>query len=234
MKDSVDVVAWNPHVGNSEARVLDTLTAELTPRRPDIIALNEVRRHREALARWGLRNGYDVLQEMPLRDDPTKPKPEHGSSALLITEERPDLSPGRERVSVGRIPWKVFSHDRMHAPRRSLRRGFRTAGGRWKVSVDHFPTLGFEGGNRLAFAESVARLAAFLLVKIPGTVAFGVGDHNERAPRLRRWARTVAARVVGHSVDSLIITGGRAEADVKGKHGSDHHLVRYTVTRGRR
>ena len=222
------VLAWNSHVGNPASRVCNVLTDETRRDRPAVIVLNEVRRHRRELGVWARENGYEHYQERPLPEVAGKPVPEHGSTAVLVDVSLRVLS---ARVVALRQPWKVFSHNRWHAPRRGWQIRFRDDAGRFKGRFVHGPTNGFEGGNRVAFAEFARLMREALTSKATNTVSFAVGDHNERLRLLRKWARVFGARVAGHGVDSCIVVGGTVTAEVGEKHGSDHHLIRYTIRR---
>lgn len=228
--DHLDLLAWNVHVGNGPAGVTRTLIAEHDRLRFDVAVLNEVRHLQPELAKWARQHDYRHFQETPPRG--VKGKPEEGSTAVLITEERGDLEKVKYRVlAMGRW-WKVFSRNTTRRPRRYGRLRFRTCGGPWKLTGSHWPTLGFAGGNRAAFAESAARAAAALKIKRPGVIGVDVGDHNESVTRLRSWGRALGAQVVGKGPDSCIVTGPAfVEAEVRPKHGSDHHLMRYRITR---
>lgn len=229
MPDTLHIVQWNPHRGNTAARVTDTLDAEVRKCRPQVIVLNEVRRHHDTLAGWAKRNGYSHFQEKPRPD--ANPMPQHGSTALLVDRRDDDLELLKTRTIPMRVSWRVFSHQQWHHPRRYERALLRTPGGRWKVTASHWPTNGFEGGNRVAFAESATRAAAALVARVPGTVTVDVGDHNESVRTLRKWARPLGAKVAGHGPDSCITVGATVVHDVGPKAGSDHHLVRYELTR---
>jgi hypothetical protein len=228
--DHLDLIAWNPHVGHDPEHVLAVLTGETARRRADVIALNEVRNMRGPLERWARRNGYRLFQEPVPKG--VAGKPEHGSTAVLVDEERSDLGIlGRRVVAMARW-WKVFSHNTTRRPRRYERLRLRTWGGRWKSTFSHWPTNGFGGGNRVAFAESAARAAAALRLKRPGVIGLDVGDHNESVTRLRVWTRAIGAKVVGRGPDSCIATGPvELTKETRPKYGSDHHLMRYRATR---
>lgn len=226
--DALDVFLWNPWTGNPWPRVRDTLTDEVERNRPDLIVLNEVRRHYDHLDGWAERHGYVCHQEKPRPEVPGKPVPEHGSTAVLVDARLGILS---AKPVAMREPWKVFSHDRTHRPRRGWQIRLRSDGGQWKGRFVHGPTNGFDGGNRVAFAEFARLAAAALTNKATRTTSFAVSDHNERVGRLRKWARAFGGKVAGHNVDSCIVVGGTVTAEVLGKHGSDHHAVRFRITR---
>jgi hypothetical protein len=125
----------------------------------------------------------------------------------------------------------VFSHDRWHKPRRFQRSRDKVDGQRVKVMAAHFPTNGFSGGNRAPFGEAAAKAALFLRSGLPGTVNIVVGDLNEKVDKLRPWAKLVGATVAGHNVDACVVRGGGVKAETLPKFGSDHHAMRYTITR---
>jgi hypothetical protein len=226
----VTLVAWNPHTGNTAARITDRLDAEVRRDRPMYFALDEVKRHRDALSSWARRNGYRLLQEQPLPERAGEPVPEHGSTALLVDARHPDIEPLSSRVIPMKLPWKVFSHDRWHRPRRFQRDRSRVYGIVVKTTASHWPTSGFTGGNRVAFAEAAGRAAAAILTRGRGVVALDVGDHNTSVSSLVRWAKALRAVVVGKGPDSLIAAGARkVRHEVGPKDGSDHHLMRYKV-----
>jgi hypothetical protein len=222
------ILAWNPHTGNPWANVRRTLNAEVKRDRPAVIVLNEVKRHFGVLDGWAERNGYVCHQEKPLPEVAGRPVPEHGSTAVLIDAGLDILT---AKPVAARARWKVFSHNRWHEPRRGWQIRYRDDSGRWKGWFMHGPTNGFEGGNRVAFAEFASLMAAALTIKAAGTTSFAVSDHNERLPALRRWARLFGAKVAGHGVDSCVVLGGTVTAETLGKHGSDHELIRYRVKR---
>lgn len=222
------LVAWNPHRGNSAGVITATLTSEVEKFAPAVIVLNEVRNHYDTLAGWAKRHGYLHYQEKPR--PATSPVDEHGSTAALVRDDA-GYDVVSRRVVPMRLGWKVFSHDQPHDPRRYEVLRLRTPGGRLvKVRASHWPTNGFKGGNRLAFAESAARSAAWLTARRPRVVALDVGDHNEDVTTLRAWARRFGGKVVGHGPDSLVALGA-ADLDcrVMPKHESDHHLMRYRM-----
>lgn len=229
-RGALRVVAWNPHTGNSWANVRDTLSDEVRRdrQRPDVIVLNEVKRHHGRLDQWAERHGYVCHQEKPLPERRGKPVPEHGSTAVLVSSDLDILS---ARVIVLRQPWKVFSKNRWHAPRRGWQIRVRDGSGRWKGRFVHGPTNGFGGGNRVAFAEFAALMRAALTTKAAGVVSFAVSDHNERLKVLRKWGRLFGAKVAGRGVDTCVVVGGAVTAEVGGKNGSDHHLIRYVIRR---
>lgn len=230
MPDTLDLFAWNPHRGNSWRRIRRTLNQQIRSGRPDVIVLNEVRRHHGELAAWCARKGYDHFQEMP-RDPNQSPVPEQGSTALLVTKRRVDLGVLSHRVIPMRVPWRVFSHNMPHQPRRYERVRLQTDDGVWKVTASHWPTNGFKGGNRIPFAESATRAAGAFRFTRRGTSVLDVGDHNENVRTLSKWARVFGGTVVGHGPDSLIATGATVSVRKLPKWGSDHHALRYQVTR---
>lgn len=222
------LLSWNAHTGNSWANVRATLNQQVKSDRPDVITLQEVKRHYGDLDQWAERNGYVCHQERPLPEVAGKPVPEHGSTAVLIDSELAILS---AKVVALRKPWKVFSHNRMHAPRRGWQVRLRDDSGRWKGRFVHGPTNGFGGGNRVAFGEFAALMREALVNKAAGVVSFAVSDHNERLAVLRRWGRLFGAATAGHGVDSCVVVGGKVRAETCGKHGSDHELIRYVIRR---
>lgn len=231
--DALDVLLWNCHKGNRGPVVAAFLSQQLTPARPDLIVLNEAKGQHATLRGWATENGYTLYQERPLPEIDGKPYPEQGDVALLVTRRRIDLDVLRSRVVTMTVPWKVFSHNQPHRPKRPQRVRL-LVGDDWEVKVTaaHWPTNGFKGGNRVAFAESATRAALALGARRPGTAALDIGDHNEDVQTLRSWARTFGGTVQGHGPDSIIGTGCViAEPRVLGKHGSDHEALRTTVTR---
>lgn len=229
--DALDVFAWNPHTGAKADHIVRILDGQLIPARPDLIVLNEVIDQRSELAAWAKRNGYAHYQEKP-RDSSLRPKPTHGATALLVTKRRVDLGELSQRTIAMKIGWTVFSSGTRRAPRR-YERVRLLVGDDWRIkfTASHWPTNGFTGGNRLAFAETATRAAAAFVARRPGTTVLDVGDHNESVTTLRKWAKAFGALVAGRGADSIIAAGCDVIAHALAKFGSDHHAMRYTITR---
>lgn len=224
--DELDVFAWNAHLACPPVRLRATLDDACVPARPDVIVLNEVPYLYDTLADWCARHGYSHHQE-PKGDRAATVVSEAGSTAVLVTARRRDLTALERRVAVMRSTWMVFSKKRRHAPRRYEVVRLATAGGLWSLRGSHWPTA----GNRAALAETMARSAAWFARRGRRVAAADIGDHNQSLRVLRVWARAFGGRVTGHGVDSVIVAGAHAHARRLAKYGSDHHAIRYTLTR---
>lgn len=225
--DELDVWTWNAHLSCTPERLRATLTGQaLKAERPQVIVLNEVPYLFETLAEWAETHGYAHHQERK-GERRGRVVEEHGSTAVLVDQRAAGLAVLGRRVAVMRLTWLVFSKKRLHRPRRYEVLRLVTTGGLWKIRASHWPT----GGNKAALAESMARAATWLARTRTGVVAADIGDHNVSVTALRRWARAIGARVAGHSVDSAAAVGADVEAQLLGKYGSDHHAIRYRLTR---
>lgn len=232
--DQLDLVIYNAHT-QPFARLADYLEEQLADGRFDVAVLNEVTEHADVLGRWGRAHGYTVHQERARPRLVAGMVTEEGSTALLINDKRPDLQrvPSAASVAAMTCVWRVFSHQQAHWPRRFQRDKIKTAGGRWKLQGDHWPTNGRDGGNRAAWAESASRTGRWLLARLPGTIAVAPGDKNEHHAILAAVMRRYGGRVYGHNVDHAIVAGpvNDVQVDVLGKGESDHHGVRLLITR---
>lgn len=225
--DELDVWAWNPHLSCRPPRLRSTLSNEaLRYGRPHLIVLNEVPYLHYALADWAEGHGYAHFQERP-GNRRGKVVEEHGSTAVLVDLRRDGFALVDRRVATMRTTWLVFSKNRRHLPRRYEVVRVITPGGLWKIRASHWPTK----GNAAALAESLTRAAAWFTRRRAGVAAADIGDHNLSVAVLHVWARTFGGRVAGHGVDSAIVAGAQATATRLGKFGSDHHAVRYRLTR---
>lgn len=234
--DELYLLLWNVHRGNNAARVLDRLDTEIKKRRPQVIVLNEAMQLWADLARWAARNGYRIYHQKPQPRRRGRAYPAEGDVALLVDGRDEDLELRRHRRVRMRKAWKVFSHNQPREPRIYERVWIKDPGGRWKVTGSHWPTNGFTGGNRVAFAESAIRAAGSLVLRLLGTVGLDLGDHNVAVRLLRAWARRALGRgavVDGHGPDSVIAVGATVDVEVGPEDGSDHNLLRITATRRR-
>lgn len=225
--DELDVWTWNAHLSCPPKRLRTTLTNEaLRDGRPHLILLNEVPYLYDTLAEWAEVHGYAHLQER-MGNRRARVVEEHGSTAVLVDQRRAGLAVLSRRVAKMGAPWMVFSKRRLHRGRRYETLRLVTPGGLWRIRASHWPTK----GNAHALAESMTRAAAWFARRRPGTVAADIGDHNLPLAVLRAWARAFGARVFGFGVDSAVVAGADCEATELGKFGSDHHAIRYRLTR---
>lgn len=230
--EQLAILIYNAHTQpwtSLEAYLDFTIT---THGRFDVATLNEVTEDADQLARWAVDHGYAIQQERPRSRVVDGMVTEEGSTALLIDRALDRV--GDETLATMATRWRVFSHDQWHHPRRFQRRRVRKPnGGRWKLQADHWPTNGFDGGNRAAFAEAASRTRAWLLAKAPGTIAVAAGDKNEHAQALAAWGKPFGFKVAGHNVDHVIVSGPVEALDVEvlPKGRSDHHGVWVVITR---
>lgn len=211
---NMTLLIWNPWVGNSPRRVRRAVNGWARRHNPDVIVISEARPFYGTLRRIP---GYRVFQERPapkgsgIVDD-------RGDTAILV---RDGIPVRRRRVVRMGVRWRVFSHNRTHTPRRYETIKVEVDGQWWSVRGSHYPTNGFDGGNRRAFLESAARSKAWALICRTPTV--DAGDLNESAYRLRKFFGR-GFKIRGHRID-LIITRRvrRIEHRMLAKRGSDSH-----------
>jgi hypothetical protein len=220
----VDVLAWNAHLGNRRvARALRRLTRKRAGGKPHVIALFEVPFRHGQIRRWARRHGYVMYAEEP-GDRTGRVVSERGSTVVLV---RGDVHVIRARVVVGKQGWRVVSKNRPHDPRRDWMIRLRHGGTVYRLYVPHVATGGPNGPSRAAVLEWGARVRRGIQARRAGIVYAAVGDLNDKLPNLR--ARFPDARVVGRTPDAAIVAGGHVTRQVLGKHGSDHHAIRYRL-----
>lgn len=222
-RPTLELVAWNCWVGNSNTQVLATLRAWADTYRPDVFVLSEARTHAAVLDRVP---GYRVLQERPARKHAKGRVSEHGDCAILIAEHVQLRTNWVARMA---RTWVVFSHRRVHDPRRYQVAGITVRGQLWRIRASHPPTGGFDGGNAVAFMESMRRSRRWLRRRLVPSV--DAGDMNEQRARLAAWFGP-RFRVYGAGID-LAVTRGVLDCEYVelGKGGSDaHHGHAYRFT----
>src|SRR5262249_39150862 len=140
---------------------------------PDVFCLSEARTHQTALAEVP---GYTVFQSEPVRSGGPIVN-DQGDSAILV---RDDLGPVlREPGASMLLKGVVFGHNRTHTPRQYQGVDLKKGGKKFRIRASHFPTHGFDGGNKRAFLESATRSKVWALAGLRA-VSLDVGDLNEK------------------------------------------------------
>lgn len=222
-------LAWNAHAGSpSEGqRVLTWLGRWAHQYRVQRIVLNEVGGIRPHLAAWAAENGYRIHQERRIAWRPGAPKPEQGSTAVLIKVK------GRDAVKVNRLwtavltlTWLVVSTGTRKAPRRQVRAALRVDGRRIRTSGEHWPTGEGTGPNTAAWTQARDRAFRFLARKSPALVD---GDLNATRQQATDLARQVGGHHAGRIVDWCVTNSGTVTMTSLHQGGSDHVAVIYDV-----
>lgn len=212
------ISGWNSH--QADRATLARYIAERVKAGDVAICLTEVRyRHRD-LRDIARDHGWRMIAEEP-RNPNVAVVPEQGDTVLLLSPSVRDVE--WEVVALS-TRWWVFSHKRLHEPRRLIRATGTIDGQRVELLACHGPT----GGNKEAVAEFLREVRDILERTSPGVLSIAFGDFNIRVPEARKWARGWA-RVAGHGPDLAVVRGGRVRGRRGSKRGSDHYDLAYRI-----
>lgn len=219
------LIGFNLYVGNKDSNVREALTEWSDRYHPHAYLLSECRPHRDVL---GHIPGYEQYQAPLAPPRPGTDVSEQGDTAILLQRRLVD-SVRRSHTAHMRKQFKIESHNKVHEPRTAQVLRMRLDGWTVRLRASHWPTLGFNGPNREAFAESAKRSRRWLRAGLLAT-SLDVGDLNDDLPTVAHWFGD-GYTVEGGSPDMLIGRNvGHVESErIPDQHGSDHHGRVYRV-----
>ena len=208
------LLSWNVENTHAPADVAAELTKLVKAHHPHAITLQETYRLRPTLKRWAKQHGYRLVQRRPRKGDS-----ERAEVAILVRKHLPIRKRRSIRLS---LPWKGPKAGRVHDGRLYRWVLVEENGVWWRIASVHQP---FGQGPK---AESIAAVQRWF-DRAPHRPSIASGDWNMVKATVEKHLRGVA--VHGFGIDLAASRHCHVHATRLGKHGSDHHAIKYEVTR---
>ncbi|HEX7717138.1 MAG TPA: endonuclease/exonuclease/phosphatase family protein [Marmoricola sp.] len=208
------LLSWNVENTSPGPQVAAGLTSMLVGHHPDVITLQETYRLRPTLKRWAKQHGFVLVQRRPRRGDS-----ERAEVAILV---RKHLAIRKRRTIALRSIWRGPKAGVKHDGRRYRWVLVEEDGHWWRIGCLHQPF------GQAPKAESIKRVQRWF-DRAPRRASVMAGDWNMTKAVVEKRLKDVD--VTGFGIDLSASRHCTVKATRLGKHGSDHHAIRYEVTR---